>query len=177
MGERKVIITEQKPSHTRSDSIIYIPEEGVAHTGDLIGKARHQGVQFPFMSNLITTIRKVLAWKPDVVIPGHGPLMNLQDVQDVLDYCLFIQGEARKRYDAGMPLEQATDDLLANMGKTKYKSYKGAFGLFFTVKMLYCEFAGDTQDHVRRLYPEYLATAWKMRQSVPEKYPELFGRL
>jgi len=177
VGDRKVIITEQKPAHTRSDSIIWVPEEGVAHTGDLIGKARHQGTQFPFMSNLIATVRKVIAWEPKVVVPGHGPLMNLQDVKDVLEYCLFIQGEARKRYDAGLPLQQATDDILANMSRTKYKNYKGAFNLFFTVKMLYCEFAGDTADHVRRNYPEYLATAWRNRREVPEKYPELFGRV
>lgn len=177
VGDRKVIITEEKPSHTRSDSIIYIPDEGVVHTGDLIGKGRHQGVQFPFMSNLIATVRKVLAWEPKVVIPGHGPLMSLQDVQDVLDYCLFIQSEARRRYDAGMTLEQATDDILTGLPKTPYKAYKGAFGLFFTIKMLYCEFAGDTQDHVRRQYPEYLATAWRLRNTLPAKYPELIERL
>lgn len=177
VGDRKVIITEQRPAHTRSDSIIWVPEEGVAHTGDLIGKDRHQGVQFPFMSNLIATVKKVIGWSPKVVIPGHGPLMSPKDLHNVLDYCLFIQGEAKKRYDKGMGLEAATDDLLANMGKTPYKSYKGAFNLFFTVKMLYCEFAGDTADHVRRNYPEYLATAWRNRKSVPEKYPELFERV
>jgi glyoxylase-like metal-dependent hydrolase (beta-lactamase superfamily II) len=177
VGDRKVIIAEQKPAHTRSDSIVWIPEEGVAHTGDLIGKARHQGTQFPFMSNLIASVKKLISWGPDVVVPGHGPLMNLQDVKDVLEYCQFITDEARKRYDKGMKLQEATDDILANMSSTKYKSYRGAFNLFFTVKMLYCEFSGDTQDHVRRNYPEYLATAWRNRKEVPEKYPELFARI
>jgi hypothetical protein len=82
--------------------------------------------------------------------------MNLQDEGRSNTAC--SSGAKEKRYDAGS-LQQATDDILANMSKTKCKNYKGAFNLFFTVKMLYCEFAGDTTDHVRRQYPEYLATA------------------
>jgi len=107
-------------------------------------------------------------------VPGHGPLLSAADVRDILEYLHFMTGEARRRYDKGMPVDAATDDILGNLGA--YASLKGAENLFFTIKMLYCEFDGDTTDHVRRNYPEYLATQWSLRHSVPEKFPQLFAR-
>lgn len=108
-------------------------------------------------------------------VPGHGPLLTVADMRDILEYLRFMQAAARKRYDAGMLLEQATDDILLNLGP--YQSLRGAENLFFTVKMLYCEFAGDAEDRVRRNYLEYLATQWRLRKSVPEKFPQLLARI
>lgn len=174
IGDCKVGILEGKPCHTRSDSMVHIPQEGVVHTGDLIRAGSHVGLQFPFMSNLLGLIDQMLAWKAAVYIPGHGPLLNEQDVRDIKTYLLFLQSEARRRYDAGVDLDQATDEILRNLGP--YKSLRGAENLYFTVKMLYREFGGDTTDHVRRDYPGYLSKQWSLRKSVPEKYPELFAR-
>jgi len=96
-------------------------------------------------------------------------------MRDILEYLRFMQAAARKRYDAGMPFVQATDDILLNLGP--YQSLRGAENLFFTVKMLYCEFVGDAGDHVRRNHPEYLATQWRLRKSVPQKFPRLLARV
>lgn len=74
-----------------------------------------------------------------------------------------------------MPHEQATDDILRNLGP--YQPLRGAENLFFTVKMLYCEFAGDAEDRVRRNYPEYLSTQCRLRKSVPVKFPRLLERV
>jgi glyoxylase-like metal-dependent hydrolase (beta-lactamase superfamily II) len=58
VGDRKVIITEQKPAHTRSDSIIWVPRRAW-HTGDLIGKAATGTV--PVHEQPIATVKKVIA--------------------------------------------------------------------------------------------------------------------
>jgi cyclase len=174
VGDRKVIVVEAKPCHTRSDSIVYIPDEGVVHSGDLISAGRHVGIQFPFMRNLVEMCELMLSWDAKVYVPGHGPLLSAADVRAILEYLHFMTAEARRRFDAGMPVDAATDDILSNLGR--YASLKGAENLFFTIKMLYCEFSGDTVDHVRRNYPEYLATQWKLRRTVPEKFPALFAR-
>jgi glyoxylase-like metal-dependent hydrolase (beta-lactamase superfamily II) len=174
IGGAKVEVVEGKPCHTRSDSLVRIASEGVVHVGDLISAGRHVGLQFPFMRNLLELVDLMLSWDAQTYIPGHGPLLDLQDVRDIKTYLQFMQAQARRRYDAGMPVEAATEDILRDLGP--YKSLRGAENLFFTIKMLYCEFAGDTADHVRRDYPGYLATQWALRKSVPQKFPELFAQ-
>jgi len=153
---------------------VHIPEEGVVHSGDLISAGKHVGLQFPFMANLLELVDLMLSWEAQVYIPGHGPLLDAGDLRDIRTYLLFMQSEARRRYDAGTPVEDATDDILRNLGP--YKKLRGAENLLFTIRMLYAEFAGDTADHVRRDYPGYLAMQWQLKRTVPEKFPELFAR-
>ena len=174
IGGAKVEVVEGKPCHTRSDSLVRIASEGVVHVGDLISAGRHVGLQFPFMCNLLELVDLMLSWDAQTYIPGHGPLLDLQDVRDIKTYLQFMQAQARNRYDAGMPVEAATEDILRDLGP--YKGLRGAENLFFTIKMLYCEFAGDTADHVRRDYPGYLAQQWALRKSAPQKFPELFAQ-
>ena len=71
------------------------------------------------------------------------------------------------------PLLDAFDDLMMNLGE--YSHYTGTDGLFFTLKMMYCEFVGDSSDFARRDYPEYLATQWRLRTSLRSRFPQLFG--
>jgi hypothetical protein len=40
--------------------------------------------------------------------------------------------------------------------------------------MMYCEFSGDTRDHVRRNYPDYLETSHRLDREVKQRFPELF---
>lgn len=174
VGGCKVSVVEGKPCHTRSDSIVHIPDEGVVHSGDLVSAGRHVGLQFPFMTNLLELVDRMLSWDAKVYIPGHGPLLDAGDLRGIRTYLLFIQAEARTRYDKGVAVEDATDDILRNLGP--YKSLRGAENLLFTIKMLYAEFAGDTADHVRKDYPGYLAIQWRLKRTVPEKFPELFAR-
>jgi cyclase len=144
------------------------------HTGDIVSPGRHVSLQFPFMMNLLAIVDVVLSWDFKIGIPGHGPLFDMNDLRNIRTYLLFMQSEARRRYGKGMPLEEATNDILGNLGP--YKTLRGAENVFFIIKMLYCEFAGDTMDHVRRDYPGYLATRWKLRKTVPERFPDLFAR-
>jgi glyoxylase-like metal-dependent hydrolase (beta-lactamase superfamily II) len=174
LGGCQVKVVEGKPCHTRSDSVVHIPDEGVVHSGDLVSAGRHVGLQFPFMKNLLDLVDLMISWDARVYIPGHGPLLDAADLRDIKTYLQFMQSEARKRYDSGMAVEAATDDILRNLGP--YKELRGAENLFFTIRMLYCEFSGDTADHVRRDYPGYLAKQWELRKSVPRKFPELFAQ-
>lgn len=174
IGGHKVSVVEGKPCHTRSDSVVHIPEEGVVHSGDLVSAGRHLSLQYPFMTNLLALVDLMLSWDAKVYVPGHGPLLDAKDMREIRTYLLFLQSEARRRYDAGMPLEAAIEDMLRNLGP--YARLRGADNLFFTIRMLYCEFAGDTTDHARRDYPGYLSMQWQLRSTVPQKFPELYAR-
>jgi glyoxylase-like metal-dependent hydrolase (beta-lactamase superfamily II) len=168
-----VDVIETKPSHTRSDSVVHISSEGVVHTGDLVASGRHVGIQFPFMSHLLDAVDLMIGFDARVYVPGHGPLLDLQDMKDIREYLLFLQGMARQCFDRGLSCDEANAHILSNLGL--YSRLTGAHNLFFTIRMMYCEFAGDTEDHLRRDYPAFLAAQWRMKQHVTATYPQLYA--
>lgn len=174
VGTEKVIAVETKPFHTRSDSVVFVPGRGVVHTGDLIAIDRHVGMQYPFLANLLESVGLLLSFDAEVYVTGHGPLASRKDVAAFREYLLFIQDAVRGLYNKGLDLESALDHLLRNLGP--YRALRNPAALYFTVKLLYCEFAGDTQNYARRNNPEFLATQWRMSQTLPKKHPELFAQ-
>lgn len=173
VGALDIVVEEMKPCHTLSDSVVFIKQDGVVLIGDLYYAGRHLGLQYPFMRNLIAAFETLAGWDADIFISGHGPIMNKRDLGDVLDYLRFLQTEIRARYDRGLSSDAAAEDLLGHLGP--YKSLRHPQSLYFTAAMLYSEFGGDTDDYLRRNYSAYLAKQWRLRHSVPERFPELFA--
>lgn len=81
-----VDLTHPNPAHTDGDTVVYFQEANVVHTGDLY----FNGL-FPFIDassggkvhGVIAGVDEVLARIDDktVIIPGHGPLSNKQELQ------------------------------------------------------------------------------------------------
>jgi cyclase len=174
VGGEKVLAIETKPFHTRSDSVVFVPGRGVVHTGDLVAIDRHVGMQYPFLANLLESVSLVLSFDAEVYVTGHGPLASAADVRAFREYLLFIQDSVRAHYDAGRSVDAALDALLRNLGP--YRSFRNPAALYFTVKLLYCEFAGDTANFARRNNPDFLATQWRLSQTLPQKHPDLFNQ-
>ncbi len=81
-----VDLTHPNPAHTDGDTVVYFQEANVVHTGDLY----FNGL-FPFIDassggkvrGVIAGVDEVLARidAKTVIIPGHGPLSNKQELQ------------------------------------------------------------------------------------------------
>ncbi|MDU2293319.1 MAG: MBL fold metallo-hydrolase [Peptococcus niger] len=74
----QVILT---PGHTRGGCVLYLPEAGIAFTGDTVfkgtvGRTDLDGGSF---EDLVNSVQKRMAALPDetVLYPGHGPKTNL----------------------------------------------------------------------------------------------------
>jgi cyclase len=173
VGGLDVLVDEMKPSHTLSDSIVVMRQEGVVHIGDIILPGRHIHLQYPMMQNLIDNCEAFLAMDAAIFIPGHGPIIRKPDIEDHRDYLRFLQTEFRRRYDRGMSSDEAADDLLPNLGPHAALDHPGS--LYFTAAMIYSEFAGKTDDSVRKNYTGYLAKQWHLKETLPKKFPQLFA--
>jgi glyoxylase-like metal-dependent hydrolase (beta-lactamase superfamily II) len=172
VGDCRVEVLEMDPSHTASDSLVHIPAEGVVHIGDLVTAGRHSGVQFPHPSNLIKACQTILSLGAATIIPGHGRVLQPRDIGHTIEYMQFMLAKGRECYEREMTIEQAYDHICRDLGP--YKMLRGPQGVYFLCKMMYCEFTGDTRDHVRRNYPEYLETSYRLDREVRQRFPELF---
>lgn len=173
VGGAKVEVLEMKPAHTLSDSLVHIPDEGVVHIGDLISAGRHSGVQWPYPSNLIKAAQAILALGAETIIPGHGRMLTRSDISNTIEYMQFMIAKGRQCYDKELTIDQAYDHIARNLGP--YKHLKGPQSIYFLCKMMYCEFSGNTEDHVRRNYPDYLETSYRLEREVRQRFPELFS--
>lgn len=87
--------------HSGSDTILYLPGDGIAFTGDLLFVGAH-----PFLADgdpqaLLKALREVSQLKATCFVPGHGPPGSRADVELLSAYvesCLEIAG---RLVDAG----------------------------------------------------------------------------
>ena len=114
--------------HTDGDSIIFFPKSNVVHMGD-----DFVTYGFPFIdveaggsiNGMIDGVEKVIAQvPPDVkVIPGHGPVSNLDDVRAYVKMLKETRDVVQKAITEGKTLEQMKQAKLLD----PWKKYSGDF--------------------------------------------------
>jgi cyclase len=79
--------------NTRGDLVVYLPDQGIVASGDLVVVP----VPFGFNSHpasWVTVLDSLVALKPRVIVPGHGPVLrDLGYVRSVRDWLARIEGE------------------------------------------------------------------------------------
>ena len=103
------------PAHTQGDSVVFVPDEGVLYAGDLLFIGGTPITWAGPVSNWITACDRMLVLEPEIVVPGHGPVVVADDINRVRDYLVWVQAEASARYERGMSPEDAVRDI--NLGR------------------------------------------------------------
>jgi glyoxylase-like metal-dependent hydrolase (beta-lactamase superfamily II) len=138
VGDRLVRLLEVGPAHTRGDVVVEVPSQRVVFSGDILFIDGHPILWEGPIGNWIGACDAIAAMRPEVVVPGHGPLTDLAGVQRVREYLVYIRDEARKRFDAGLPAREAARDI----SLADYASWGDAERIAVNVATLYREF-GD----------------------------------
>jgi len=81
------------PAHTPEDLVVYLPSEGVLFAGDLMFRGRIPFVGQADSRHWIASLDTLLAMRPRVVVPGHGPLSTTarEDLQLTRDYLAYLR--------------------------------------------------------------------------------------
>ena len=97
------------PAHSSEDIAMFVKEDGVLYSGDLVFKGR-----VPFVGNAdsrmwLQALDKLIAYTPKFMIPGHGaasstPLADLKLTRDYLNFVRLAMGKAVKEF---VPFEEA----------------------------------------------------------------------
>ena len=142
VGGRPVQLMEVGPAHTRGDTLVYVPDQKVIYTGDILFVGGTPIIWAGPVENWISACNLILDLDVDVVVPGHGPVTDKRGAQQVRDYLEYILAETRRRFDDGMPVERAVEDIaLAGFG-----SWSDAERIVVNVHALYGQFAGDLPE-------------------------------
>lgn len=128
--EAEVIFTGG--GHTPGDSIVWLPEEKIAFTGDIVYVQRLLGVRDNGAAAWIASLEYLRdSLQPKVVIPGHGHVTNMNEaLRDSYDYLIHLRDAIQQRIDDGafdpveasQGLDQSRFSYLENYDDLRFRS-------------------------------------------------------
>lgn len=77
--------------HTVSDGFLYLPEDDILFTGDLLVKETHPSLADAHLDAWKTQLEKLLSLPFSVAVPGHGPLATKDDIETLLTYIATLE--------------------------------------------------------------------------------------
>jgi cyclase len=110
--------------HTVSDSLLYLPEEGVAYLGDLLF-IEYQ----PYLCDgdpkvLLEILDKVEALDAKTLVPGHGPVGSSKDISPIRDYVNLLERTVAEVRSSGGGLPEAVKKPIpASFGAWKWRGF------------------------------------------------------
>jgi glyoxylase-like metal-dependent hydrolase (beta-lactamase superfamily II) len=109
IGGEKLHIRHVGPAHTPEDLVVYVERSRVLFAGDLVFRGRIPFVGQADSRGWIDALSGLIALRPGVIVPGHGPLSGdpVPDLEMTRDYLVFLRksmGEAAANLE---PFEDA----------------------------------------------------------------------
>jgi len=139
VGRKAVELLEVGPAHTRGDVLVHSPEDRAIFTGDILFIGGTPVMWNGPVANWIRACERIEALDVDHVVPGHGPVTDRSGARAVREYLSFVRDEARRRFDAGLTVEQAARDIALG----EYRNWLDRERIAVNVDSLYREFSGS----------------------------------
>lgn len=100
-SRRRAELIEFKGAHTGSDTVVYLPDDGIAFMSDLLFAGYHPYLGDGNPERWLAVLRSVLdgsAGMADATrfVPGHGRVASKDDVQKLIDYIIDCIEIARR---------------------------------------------------------------------------------
>lgn len=119
----RMVLLNFGPAHTAGDLMVYLPDQKIAFTGDMIsnsccGNARSELLltmikptksgsnEAGSAEGWIETMKKLVALNADTYVPGHGPLQTKADVQKRLARVEDRRTQVKKMVAEGKSLSE-----------------------------------------------------------------------
>ncbi len=107
----EIQVTHIENAHSDADIVIYFKNANVIHTGDL-----YFTVLYPYIdvshggsiNGMIDAAERIIGMidKDTKIIPGHGPLSNLEEMKKYHDMMVTIRDRIKKQIEEGKTLEE-----------------------------------------------------------------------
>ncbi|MCX4965387.1 MBL fold metallo-hydrolase [Streptomyces sp. NBC_00654] len=119
LGDYPVRLAALPSAHTTGDLIVHLPAQRAVFSGDVIfSTTPRQPGDHPVhwagpLSNVIAACERVLATGAEIIVPGHGPVLDPAGVRDHIGYLEYIRERAHAFHTAGVPAPEAARRVIA----------------------------------------------------------------
>ncbi|CAH0355574.1 MBL fold metallo-hydrolase [Aquabacterium sp. CECT 9606] len=154
-------LIEVGPAHTDGDCIVHVPEREVVYTGDILFVGVTPVAWAGPVAQIVSALRQVQSLHAKVIVPGHGPLATLADVQLQIDYWDWLQSTLQPLAQRGISPHRASRACLQSKAfrESAFARWLAPERLFTSACTLYREWGLDTSgmggplgtlDHFRK---------------------------
>jgi glyoxylase-like metal-dependent hydrolase (beta-lactamase superfamily II) len=147
VGAKEVVLLEVGPAHTQGDALVWLPQDRVIFTGDILFIEGTPIMWAGPVANWIRACERIAELGADIVVPGHGPITDAKGALRVRDYLVHVRDRARACFDAGLPPAQAAREIALG----DFSSWRDAERIAVNVHSLYREWSHGTQGKANTL--------------------------
>lgn len=118
IGQTPVHLIEMPPAHTEGDLIAYLPRQSVVFAGDVIfGSTSEIPGDTPVhwagpLENIISACRRILDTGAEIIVPGHGPVLDRSGVHAHIQHLDYLRQRAHDLHQAGVPALDAARQII-----------------------------------------------------------------
>jgi glyoxylase-like metal-dependent hydrolase (beta-lactamase superfamily II) len=96
LGDRKIELIYPGPSHTNGSILVYLPDERLLFSGDVLFTNYHPNLRDGDIESWIRVLDNISAMDVIRIIPGHGPESTKKDVAHMKSYLIIFDKKARE---------------------------------------------------------------------------------
>ena len=131
------------PCHQVGDTIVWMPKERVLFAGDVIFRlCTPMGWVGTFEKWCETLDYIADELKPDVIVPGHGPVCGAEGATEMKAYLHYVRDESRECFDKGLSARDASRKI--DLGP--YADWISPERIYLNIERAYREFRGEPPD-------------------------------
>jgi len=93
--------------HTPATSGLFLPDERILFTGDLVVVNEHPALGQCNSEEWLARSRWLRRQKYEMIVPGHGPLCNVEATEPVSEYIRAMRSKVRSQYKSGRTKAEA----------------------------------------------------------------------
>jgi cyclase len=116
VGGREVRLIQVGPAHTPGDTLVHVPDAHLLYAGDILFVGGTPIAWAGPIDRWIGALDRILDMDVVTIVPGHGPVSGKAQVSAMREYLVFVEREARKRFDDGL----SVDDAIASIDLGRY---------------------------------------------------------
>jgi glyoxylase-like metal-dependent hydrolase (beta-lactamase superfamily II) len=107
--DRRVQLTSKGAGHTESDLVLYLPDDQIIFTGDLVFNECHPYMAHGSISGWLDWLVFLQTLDIKVVVPGHGQNGSKELIAAMIKYINKMQGVAMKMQTDNLTLDNVPE--------------------------------------------------------------------
>lgn len=117
LGGVEVELIRTAPSHTEGSLVVWLPQQKVLFSGDILFTDFHPFMADGDLSGWLKTLDYLQTLGADKIVPGHGPLSSNKDLQEMQAYLTSFDRTARELAAKGLDGDAISAALLQQLPK------------------------------------------------------------
>jgi len=109
--EHEVVLLEMEPAHTVGDTLVYLPNDEILFSGDILFIEGTPVLWAGNPENWINSLKKIIDLKPKTIVPGHGFFTDLSGVQRLVNYWEYVGQSMIDEFTHGNNPVQAANNI------------------------------------------------------------------